>query len=57
MYSIHGTVHPVVYIKGANLVTITSSSGLKLLISLGIPGHDGLFGVIVYASLLPQRSG
>ena len=36
-YGIHGTVHPIVSIKGATLVTITSSRGLKVIISLGKP--------------------
>jgi len=41
-YNIHVTVHPVVSIKGATLETITSSRGLNVLISLGIPGRDVL---------------
>ena len=53
-YNIHGTVHPTNSIKGATLVTITSSSGLKVLISLGIPGCDGLFGVSVCESSTPE---
>jgi hypothetical protein len=56
-YNIHDTVQPIVSIKGATLATITSSIGLKVLIALGIPGRDELFGVLVYVSPLPQRSG
>ena len=44
-YNIHGTVHPIVSIKGATLVTITSSRGLNVIISLGEPGCDGLIGL------------
>jgi hypothetical protein len=43
-YTIHSTVHPIVSIKGATLVTITSSRGLSVIISLLVPGRDGLFG-------------
>ena len=49
-YSIHSTVHPIVSIKGATLVTITSSRGLNFVISLLVPGSDGLV-VIVYVSV------
>ena len=33
-FFINGTVHPIVSIKGATLVTISSSRGLKVLIHL-----------------------
>ncbi len=47
-YSIHSTVHPIVSIKGDTLVTITSSS---VVISLLVPGRDGLVGYSVYVSV------
>ena len=43
-YSIQSTVHPIVSIKGATLVTITSSRGLNVIVSLDVPGRDGRFG-------------
>ena len=46
-YSIQSTVHPIVSIKGATLVTITSSRGLNVIVSLDVPGRDGLIGYSV----------
>ena len=43
-YNVHSTVHPIVSIKGATLVTITSSRGLSFIMSLLVPGRDGRFG-------------
>ena len=43
-YSIQSTVDPIVSIKGATLVTITSSRGLNVIVSLDVPGRDGLVG-------------
>jgi hypothetical protein len=45
-YSIQSTVHPIVSIKGAVLVTITSSRDLKDIISLSVPGRDELIGLL-----------
>ena len=53
-YNIQSTVHPIVSIKGATLVTITSSRGLNVIVSMYLAVMGALVIVFVSVGLYPR---